>query len=514
MSKEIELAFDQIIKKIEPLTRFDKTSLKRESDNRRITTGKAFRQFTSWVYNDRKASEGRMPYGTKAYESETKLNEVAEETLKKAQEELPGRIQTWLNRNERNDRELSPSDCFDGPQTFGYEYRCSNCLGEGWIKCPACVNGYNDCSACNKKGRFDCRNCESFWGNAKGKVKCPSCGGNGKNNDQRCGQCGGSGKIDCPKCHGSKFIECKTCNGRTVIPCKTCGTTDRITCDPCKGKGYFYILRKIECSVNSEWSVSLKDTKQEVTQQLIKRDLVSLRELATVTQLPPTIKNTVVKREYGIECIITEIVLEIAGEKIEIIGFGPKAKIFDFQGVVPILLREDLHTLRKAVADTPISLWKKPIKLVTATKQFLESEVNINIDNNTYLTQKIIDSQYLNQVKSLLPEALKKIFAGNAGVALTVTALLPALIFLAGKFTGLMSMIGYWLLIPAIIAGITSAILFENKIRKDITEVFNDHRYQKVNRLLEKYHILWQARGVTAVAAIILLLIAINLPLP
>lgn len=514
MSNQVELALNQIIGKIEPLTRFDRSSLKQERSLPRVITGKAFWRFTPSISNHRENHTNRLPYRATAFNSLEELDEAAQQTHKSAYDELPQRIQSWLRINEQTDRELEPSHCFDGPKIFGYEYRCSTCLGEGWVKCPKCKNGYNDCVPCKTIGHFDCKNCESFWGNVKGMVKCTSCNGKGKKDGQRCQNCQGKGKIECPKCHGRKIIECKPCGGRGKIPCSTCGTTDRVTCSPCDGTGYFHNLRTIECTVNPYWKVDLKDEKLEVVQQLVNRDLSSLRTLASVSQMPPTVQDNIVGREYNFECRITEIVLNIAGTKKEVIGYGDKAKIYDFKNIVSVLLNDDLVTLKRAVAETPPRLWGKPTKLFTATKQFLESEVNIDIDNSTFLTQKIIDKSYIEQVKHSVPDALKRLYAANIGLAFLVTALVPILLFLISYFTGLQEIIGYGVLVAPAIAAIISWILLERRTRDYLTVMFNDSKRKKVDELLKKYYILWKFRGLALVLTLVILIAMAVLPLP
>lgn len=514
MDNQVDLAFTQVVKRIEPLTRFDRTSLKQESDRVRVTTGKALWRFAPTISNNREEKPGRLPYHVTRVDASGKLDEVAQHTLGNAYDALPRRIQAWLQVNAATDRKLEPSVCFDGPQIFGYEYKCRDCLGDGWVRCGNCTNGYNDCSRCEKKGYVGCSNCRSIIWGSTGTEKCKGCGGSGKKNGIVCGSCNGRGKVTCRTCGGAKTLTCSKCRGAGTIPCSACGATGRLTCKPCQGTGHFHILRTVACVVHDHFRVNMSDAKSEVVEQLINRDLSDLRKLANVTQKQPMLQNNIVEREYQIECVITEIGLQVAGKKLELIGFGGRAEIFDFKRIVPSLLGGDLIMLDQAVAKTPLRLWGNPTELLTATKQFLDSEVNIRIDDQTLLRDGIIDRAYVERVKTLLPAALGRIIYTNLGLAFLVTVLLPTLLFLICHFTGIHEMIGSWVFVAPAAAAVTSWVLLERRMRNRLRMMLNDRSGHKVDVPLRKYLILWKARAVVLALTGILLLTAALLSLP
>jgi hypothetical protein len=121
--------------------------------------------------------------------------------------------------------------------------------------------------------------------------------------------------------------------------------------------------------------VNLKDAKSEIVAELSKRRLDDLRFLARVTQLTPVTRPDFIERQYEFECIITEVVLKVVNESLALIGYGNKARVFDFKSIATVLLTEDLNNLKEMVTNTKIRLWGNPQELLTATKQFLESEV-------------------------------------------------------------------------------------------------------------------------------------------
>lgn len=495
-NNQIEQALSQIYGKVEPLTRYGRTTLKTdESSTVREVAGKAFSSYSVSISNVRKEDKGQLPYYVTAVENSERLEEIASRTFKSAYDELSGRLQSWLRANGSSDRALQESDCFNGPQSFGYEYKCSTCDAEGWIQCSGCSGrGFNKCHPCNETGKIECTNCKGII--FSGKVKCKSCNGSGKMNGQRCSACSGKGKIVCPLCQGSLKITHSTCGGRGVLNCSKCKTTGKVPCPTCDGARYFHVLRTVSCGVSNRWRVKFQDAKAEVTQQLINRNLNELRQLAEVTQLIPTADSNSVEREYDFKCLITEVAINAAGEKKEIVGYGPKAYIYDFKNIVSALLKEDLNTLKNAVLKTPLKFWGNPAELVNSTKQFMESKVNVDVDNPSFTGQNIIDAKYANQVKDYLPKALRRIFASKSGTAFLLVPAVLVLFSLAIYFTNLLEMAGLGIFIVPVLAVIITWGILENKIRNNLAVLLNSKVKGASDLLLKKYYVLWTFRAV------------------
>jgi hypothetical protein len=269
----------------------------------------------------------------------------------------------------------------------------------------------------------------------------------------------------------------------------------------------------VACTVHDHFRVDLKDAKSEVVGQLVKRDLVGLRRLASVTQTPPTAQVNVVEREYQFECVVTEIGLHVAEKKLELIGFGGKAQIFDFKGIVPALLAADLTMLKQAVAKTPLRLWGTPTELLKATSQFLDSPVNIRIDDPELLTDGVVDHAYVQWVKALLPAALGKITSANLGLAFLLTPLTTAAVFLLCHFAGAREVSGNWMFIAPALAAVMVWVLLERRTHQHLRTILNDRSGKKVDAPLRKYYILWKARGLALLSTITILLILEVLPL-
>jgi hypothetical protein len=521
VSKEVQLAFNQVVKRIEPLTRLGTDTLKPESDLVRMANGKAFWRFTPRISSNREEHTDRLPRYVTRVDSSSELDDITQQTVRDAYEALPGRIESWLRLNSGTDRKLEPSHCFDGPQIFGSEHKCVPCLAAGWIKCDGCQNGYNDCSDCSNKGHVPCSRCHSFIWGSTGQEDCRGCGASGKKNGNICPTCNGRKKVTCTGCGGVKTVKCKKCKGEGRLPHQMCKATGRLTCQPCQGTGYLHAICTVSCVVEADFRVALADPKSEVVSQLTHRDLDGLRRLASVTQRAPVVSGHVVERQYDVECIITELGLQVGLEKLELIGYGGRADIFDFKRIVPVILDADLAALDQAVSQTSYRLWGHPEELVTTTARFLESEVNVRIDDEMLLSDGIVDAQYVERVKTLLPAALGKIISANLGLSLLVTALLSVAVFLICHFSHLRTEMGGWVFVPPAVAAIISWMLFERRLRGRLGALLfgadrgeNEEADEKLERLLGQYYLLWKARGFALLVVTALLMLTALLPLP
>ncbi len=506
MDKHFDFVFDQIVGMVEPLTRFDKTSLKKVPRRVRAATGKAFWKFTPHISNTPREETGRLPHHAKRTDSPEKLNETAQQTQRDAEAALPARVQAWLRINERTDRTLQPADCFDGPVTYGYERICPTCLGNCRLPCDVCRGArFVECSESKCNGGQKPCGCDS------GKIRCPQCGGKGKDaSGKSCPK-----KIVCPRCGGSSTVNCENCKGAGTVPCRNCGATGSVECHKCKGRGYLHTLRTVESSVRADWRVDLKDEKREVVQQLSGRSLEKLRELASVTQAPPALTNTVVEREYAVECAITELGVEAAGETVEFTGFGGKAVLFDYKGIASILLEADLEALEGAVAGTPIRLWGDPAELLKATRQFVESEINRDIDNHEWLKDKIITADYADRAKTFLPRALQNLYYAKIGLAALVTFLVPIVTFLVTYFTGAQVKAGVWAyIVPTILAAAAAWILLERKASESLAAGFGPELAERVRAMLKRHDVFLRPRIAAAAWVVVLLIVGSILPLP
>jgi hypothetical protein len=508
MEKQVELALVQVIKLIEPLTRFDRTSLKLGSSSGvRVTTGKAVWEFPASIsVGAATHSDGLPPSATRAADKKA-VDAAADEALKQALAVLPERIDGWLRLNGQTDRELGPADCFDGPKRFGYDFDCQNCMAKGWVVCSNCDRGYNRCGSCDG-GRVTCPQCDG-----RGEIDCKGCGARGKKDGNTCPTCNGRKRFVCSLCNGEKKVMCTKCGGTARIVCSTCNGTARVPCPTCEGKGRRHYLSVVSCAVPGTFRVALSDKQDEVNTRLRPLKLDSLRGFARVKQLTPTRQLNTVKRDYTVECDITELRLKVADSTLEIIGFGPAAQVFNFKFVVTVLLEADLEMLKKAIANTPLRLWGTPAQLLEATRLSLASEANMMICDGKSIPGNAVTGDYVRQVIVSLKAAMEKLFAVQAGLPLLVAALVPLLFFVVSYFTGLREKIGPWVFVAPVVVSTAAWILLEQRGHQLLLDAFDRTAARRAESLLQRHQLLWKARG-AAIGLTIILLIAAFLVLP
>lgn len=507
-------AFTRVIDVIEPLTRYDRTSLILDSALSRTVVGHATWRYSVSLKEQAQTSTGRLPHCQRV-SSQDELLAASTRSLKDGYSALPHRLQTWLTRNDQTDSRLLASDCFDGPKTFGYELMHSPCDGRGWVVCPDCKDGYNTCGTCHGEGTLKCTHCQPwFFGNLrgpKGTERCPQRCNCGKDKDGKvCGGCNGLGKVKCTKCEGDLKLRCpvpRCSHGR--IAHKPCEATGRLKCEPCDGTGYHHCLQRIECSVTDTFCAQVADPNREVVSALARRDLAALRTVATARRRPTEVGTTTLLRHYEFECAIGEIVIAVRDQRLAIVSYGANAYIEDYKDIIKHLLEPDRVALRAEVASSRVRLWGNPETLIAKTRLFLESEINMTVENPEHIRFRRIDDAYVAEATKLLRSALFAIFASRMGGATLLAALTPAIWLLTVYWLDGWTVIGNWL-VPMITVTVAAGFwLFERHARGNLVRLFDTgvtskakNLGMKTDTLFAKYLAIWKLRGIAIAAAV------------
>src|SRR5262245_27804075 len=134
---------EQIAKKVEPMTRHDRSSLQVGAGDTRVTTGTVRTHFSARIANAQNGGAGALPSVQHRVSSEDELRSAAGNAEAAGNRELPGRLESWARTHAHSDRDLSDADCFTGPKTFGREWACETCWGRKQVVCPesGCENG-------------------------------------------------------------------------------------------------------------------------------------------------------------------------------------------------------------------------------------------------------------------------------------------------------------------------------------------------------------------------------------
>lgn len=495
MEEKCIKALGQISNKVESLTRFNKDTLDVLSCHTRISEGKI-----SWRFNvnfsiDFDSGTGTMPYSAIPNDSKEQLNRSSIACREKAEADLTKKINKWLLRNKNNDNTLESNDCFDGSKTFGYQFTCSGCHGQGWNQCGNCSGkGSNKCSKCGVKGHLKCSKCTNIWGNSTGKVK----------------------EEICPRCSGRKVVTCHHCNGNGNIQCKPCSGSGRIECRTCNKTGLLHEIRTVKCAVNSDYNY-LPTTKNEnnvVTAKLRSYDLVGLKRLSEVNQNEPINESNGLLRTYHSRCIITELTIKLKENELHFTGFGSQATIFDFQKVATLLLNSDVGSLEETLRATNYTLWGDLSKLTSKVANVLCSEVNEKIDNHSFIREGIIDQAYASRVTAGLKTGFSKLLFSKFGTPFVMTFVVCSIIFVLDYISNLNSLLTTWKYIPYLLVPVLVWVYLEIDIRQKIANEINAKmdRELKISSLIDKYQVVWNLRLLILIPIIALVIAILFIP--
>lgn len=301
--------------------------------------------------------------------------------------EMADRVELWVAEYGQSNQELTASDCFDGPVTFGYQYQCGNCGGRGENQCTRCFgHGSYTCSGCQGDGQNRCFTC-----GGSGSRQCSTCGGRGSNMVQQsrqvynsatnsyqteyyneyqsCTGCGGSGRYTCGGCGGSGRTTCSICFGSGKERCGPCGGSGTITCSTCSGTGTRNETQTVSCSVAHRWQVIISDPNTEVNSRLGRLNLGELAHLGQVSVDQPEWGREFLERRYRFTVDIAELTVGVAEQQVELTGFGKEAKVYDFKNIAGLLLQADLTRLQGEVAKEPKFAMQRSPALKEAVKQ-------------------------------------------------------------------------------------------------------------------------------------------------
>ena len=304
MTSTSNLILDQVVALIEPLTRFDRSSvvLRNESEQTLSCTG----LWTSSIAISSSVSDGtgKLPSGVRDASSQSGMEREIEEAVAAERSHVAQRLQGWCDRQAQSSpaahKPLTSADCVSGITRIGYTWKCSSCQGRGKITCSAC-NGtrQTECSNCHGSGRVNCSVCHG-----QGKKACPSCGGQGGRfaqvpiqywNDaskqysvryeskwEFCHAAGcQSGHLDCI-CNGGK-VSCGHCLASGKVTCSTCNGQGEETCKSCKGTGTLHRIAETSCQVANTFTIESSDFDEEAHQTMASWSFPLFCELANVS---------------------------------------------------------------------------------------------------------------------------------------------------------------------------------------------------------------------------------------
>ena len=519
-----DLVFDQVIARIEPITRFDRQSLSQLGSQERIAQGNARWRSTIAINTQGHSGTGGLGSNVIDVSGASNLTTEVGKAVEAAWDELPARIDRWLGEYGSSNQELTAEYCFDGPVTYGYQYQCQGCGGRGENQCTRCSGqGQYTCTGCQGDGTNRCFTC----GGSK-TIQCGTCSGRGTHmihqsrqvydsatnsyhteyytENQRCSSCGGQGSTTCTGCYGKGTVDCSICFGSGKERCTGCSGSGKITCSTCRGTGIKHETQTISCHVTHRWQVVIQDSNEEVNARLAKLELGPLAELGRISVDQPERGRDFVERRYRFSVDIAELSVGVVGREVELTGFGKTAKVYDFKNIAGILLQADLAELQAQLAREPRFAMQGSVPLTDAVKQCLDSEANAIVgeveSNDPRALKALVEKQfagalsveYAKAASAALRTSLHRLFFPAVLFYAGSVALLPTVVFLLAQLTdwGITNRVAS--AAAGLAVGLVAWIVVERTTRKGFTEAFGASHARTVDRLLGKRGVLGRWR--------------------
>jgi|GEM_PF-6950924 len=535
MKTSADLLYEHVIRLVEPLTRFDRSSLVRETERISEAQGQASWWFFPTFNVEKSEGSGALPSGVRSFPNAGAAQEAASAARDAAKRMLEGRLESWARENADDESALTASDCFDGPYDFGAQASCGSCSGRGKNRCGSCGGqGRNRCSTCGGSGSTNCRNC-----GGSGNQRCGTCGGMGRQQHyatkavwdgysnrwvtkseteyRNCSMCMGRGTQTCFSCSGSRTVRCWGCGASGWVNCGSCGASGEVTCSPCGGTGVRHQRWRLSCAVSNRLEVKLQHDSSEAVAKLQSLSLDGLRDIAIVRQVEPKVFDDVVGRRYALNCRVTQMVIEAGDRPVTLVAYGGGARIFDFKNIVGVLLEEDLAGLEQAVENSSAISLRPQAPLVEAVQQCLLSEANAQLGEGGESAKRLqamggLSADYAERLTRALRKALRRLYFGEIVLGSVIAAVLPAVSLLASVRLGVVTDYGMKPVILSLLGGAAAFGLMEFMARKKLGELFGEvFGKDKVVGLLKAQYVLKRWRIGTAVAASFLILLAMRM---
>ncbi len=534
MKTSADLLYEHVIRLVEPLTRFDRSSLVREAELISEAQGQASWWFFPTFDIDKSESAGPLPSGVRSFPSAAAAQEAATSARDAAKRMLEGRLESWARENADDESALTVSDCFDGPYEFGSEATCGSCSGNGKNRCSACGGqGRRRCTTCGGSGSANCGTC-----GGSGNQRCGSCGGMGRQQRyvtkavwdgyanrwvtksqteyQNCSMCMGRGTQTCFTCSGSRTVRCWGCAGSGSVNCGSCGATGQITCSSCEGTGERHQRWRLSCKVSNRLEVKVEHSTSEVVAKLQSLSLDGLRDIAIVRQVEPKVFDDVVGRRYDITCRVTQMVIENGERMVTLAAYGGSAKVFDFKNIVGVLLEGDLAALEQAVEQSSAVSLRPQAPLVEAVTQCLLSEANAQLGEGGEEAKRLqamggLSGDYAERLTRALRMALARLYFGEIVLGAVIAAVLPAVSLLAAVRLELVTDYSLKALTLSVLGGVATFALMEFMARKKLGESFGEvFGKDKIVGILKAQKVFRLWRIGTAATATALTLLALR----
>lgn len=409
---------------IEPITRFSQADLQETAPEQQshLVAIMTSTQRVS-IKADVRDYAGGISGGTIKVPTLPDVSVSTERLREAALAEVPTRTSTWAALDNDEYRRLLPSHPFLSgfKESYGYEYSCNSCSGNGKVKCNIC-DGHRrkSCDMCDGTGRERCPSC-----NGDGRKRCNTCKGQGSGlrweyvtewdstksmnvsvQKQVYHSCNCTmGYDNCNICRTAGKVECSKCRGSKSIPCDRCNRTGKTNCGDCAATGRRHKMGYLGCQVSTDETLELHHPEATAVAQIKPRlTIPELTKHARLTSVRHQADGARVISVYQTDMLVTKASLSAAGLEFSIFGFGPEAEIFDYQNIAGKLLEADVEALDAAIAGSSAWRIRGGDAVLKAASVFVESELNLLIAESV--------TQAPSGAAALIPASVESKFKG------------------------------------------------------------------------------------------------------
>jgi hypothetical protein len=322
-----------------------------------------------------------------------------------------------------------------------------------------------------------------------------------------------AGRIDCV-CSGGK-VRCQHCElGK--VRCSTCHGQGEETCKPCKGTGTLHRIAETDCQVTNSFSIQSGDFNDEDRRTAALWDFQTFCRMAEVTGKAPVITASELHRTYPATLPRTRAAIECAGQDMLLSGYGPRAQVFDFKGIVGHLLARDLDQLKSTLAlPWGFLPFRNQGALRTSLAAMLQSELNQQLVSPqrraALVANRTVSEEHAATTARCLRKAMSRLYRSTAIIGLAALFIIAYFTLYRLAWSGYMlpqnrlAAAGIFLAVVAVTA-VAAEALSRHFLLKGFPSSGNPESRKAASRLLQSIGTLrrWRiAAAITTTAAII-----------
>lgn len=213
------------------------------------------------------------------------------------------------------------------------------------------------------------------------------------------------------------------------VTCSTCNGQGEETCKPCNGTSTLHRIGETVCHVTNTFTIESSDFNEEDKRTTASWDFQTLCQLAGITSKEPIITASRLCRTYPAALFRTQARIKCAGQEVLLSGYGQKARVFDFKGIVGYLLTEDLNQLESTLSVPWGYLpFRNQSILYAALASMLQSELNQQLANPqqraALIANRTVTEEHAATTVLCLRKAMSRLYSSTATIGIVVLGII------------------------------------------------------------------------------------------